>query len=215
DFGIKIGSFLKKKAYKYINDDIFRYFIQNSNLKGSKNLVDLSEENPFVVFKNIFPNKNVNKTVDPIDVLIDRSGAYLFKVSLKYESDTWRTIRLSHEHTLEDLHNAIQTAFDFDDDHLYAFYINGNSKTGREIKGCPFGGEDFFGEDEITSDKVTIGDLELYKGARIYYVFDFGDNWEFDIVVKEIDKNAPFPIDAEIVESKGKSPQQYRSWDDE
>jgi len=210
EFGIKMSSFLIKETSQYINDDNFRFLINISDL--TEEIITLKKENPFDVFKNIFPSKDVNKTVNASEVLIDKSGAYLFKVSLKHNKGIWRTISLSHKHTLEDLHLAIQKAFDFDNDHLHAFYINGNSRTGKEIKGYPYGygmDEDFYDDDELTSDRVTIEDLKLYKGAKIAYVFDFGDNWQFDIALKEINKDAPIPIKPVIVESKGESPDQY------
>ncbi|MCL2321172.1 MAG: plasmid pRiA4b ORF-3 family protein [Oscillospiraceae bacterium] len=237
ELGIKMSSFIAKEVYPYINDYGFRLLLGMCSSENIEHIDDLPAEiefvkegNPFDVFKNIFPDKDINKTVDTSKALIDRSGAYLFKVSL--DKDIWRTIRLSHEHTLEDLHLAIQDAFDFDNDHLYAFYINGTSKTGKEINGYPdrygmFGvGEDFgMFEDideveddedsgELTANKVKIEDLELHKGARITYIFDFGDNWEFNIVVKQIDKDVPLPTEPEIVESKGESPPQYEFRDE-
>ncbi|MCL2321171.1 MAG: hypothetical protein FWC47_03595 [Oscillospiraceae bacterium] len=72
EFGIKIGSFLMDKAYQYMNDRNFRIVIDMSEVKRTRNLEDiivktlpLNEGNPFGVFKNAFPGKNVNKTVDP------------------------------------------------------------------------------------------------------------------------------------------------------
>lgn len=47
-------------------------------------------------------------------------STFTFKVSTR--KNCWRTIVASSEHTLEDFHNAIQDAFEFDSDHLYAFF---------------------------------------------------------------------------------------------
>ena len=44
---------------------------------------------------------------------------YVFKVSLA--KDLWRRIEIAADHTLLDLHRAIQKAYNFDDDHLYSF----------------------------------------------------------------------------------------------
>lgn len=73
------------------------------------------KEQCFEVFKNIFEENLVKNTVNT-NAEIDRSGVYSFKVSLS--KTLWRKISLSHKHTLGDLHNAIQDAFCFDNDHL-------------------------------------------------------------------------------------------------
>jgi len=39
----------------------------------------------------------------------------------------WRDIELLTNQTLHTLHLAIQDAFELDDDHLYAFYMNGHA----------------------------------------------------------------------------------------
>ena len=50
-------------------------------------------------------------------------GEYLLKLSLN--SSCWRTMQVSEAHTLLDVHQLIQQAFKFADDHLYAFYMDG------------------------------------------------------------------------------------------
>lgn len=52
-------------------------------------------------------------------------GTYVFKVSLA--KDLWRRIEISAEHTLLDLHRTIQKAYNFDDDHLYSFFMDGRA----------------------------------------------------------------------------------------
>lgn len=48
---------------------------------------------------------------------------YVVKVLLR--RGVWRRIQLSSRHTLHELHQVILEAYDFGDDHLYAFFING------------------------------------------------------------------------------------------
>jgi hypothetical protein len=135
--------------------------------------------------------------------LLDKSGIYTFKVSLS--KTIWRKISMSHKNTFEDLHIAIQEAFDFDNDHLYEFYIGGSRQTAKlTYTGDPYEG---------VENDVTMGEADIYKGQKIKYLFDFGDQWEFDIIVTDIDKNTPIPMKPEIIESKGKAPEQYPSWE--
>jgi len=128
-------------------------------------------------------------------------GSYLFKVSVL--PGVWRKIRLSHLHTLWNLHKAIQDAFDFDDDHLYSFFMDAKrySKNAYESP---------FSENGPYVDEVTIGELELYEGQRILYLFDYSDSWEFNIVIEKIDSSGPLPLNPKIIEEKGEAPEQYR-----
>jgi hypothetical protein len=195
-FGIKISKFLLSKALIYWNREDLNLLLAVMKIKITSN----RKEEYFDVFKNLFQEKLVKNTVQN-KCAIDGSGVYSFKVSLSKK--IWRKISLSHKHTLGDLHNAIQEAFCFDNDHLYAFYIDGNQRTGKPIycKGMEKG--------ENTSDNTSIYSLELYKGQKMLYLFDFGDEWKFDVELMEITKETSIPLKPVIVESKGKAPEQY------
>lgn len=131
-------------------------------------------------------------------------GTFLLKVYLS--RNRWRTIAISSEHTLEEFHNAIQDAFDFDKDHLYAFFMDGIPWSNNHI----YAPEDTEGP---FSNQVRIGDLGLHAGQRFMYVFDFGDEWHFKAEVLEITRE-PGPPSPVITEKKGKSPEQYFYPDD-
>jgi len=53
--------------------------------------------------------------------------SYIFHVSLPGTGRTWRKLELRADQTLHDLHLAIQDAFDWDNDHLYAFFMSGKA----------------------------------------------------------------------------------------
>ena len=50
---------------------------------------------------------------------------YTFHVSLPDHGRIWRKLELPAEANLENLHLAIQSAYDFDADHLYSFFMSG------------------------------------------------------------------------------------------
>ncbi len=129
-------------------------------------------------------------------------GTFTVKVSLRNCS---RTIVVSSEHTLEELHEAIQDAFAFDRDHLYAFFTDGKPWSNAHIY-APEVNEGPF------SDQVSIGDLELFCGQLFLYIFDFGDEWKFKIEVLDFNSE-PGPPTPVIRERKGKSPEQYPLYD--
>ena len=128
-------------------------------------------------------------------------GSHFFKVS--FSPGVWRKIQLSHLHTLLYLHNAIQDAFDFDVYHLYSYFMDAKrySRNACESPNC---------ENGPYVDEVNIGELELYEGQRILYLFDYSDSWEFNVVLEKIDSSGSLPLNPKIVEKKGKAPEQYR-----
>lgn len=200
EFGIYASRFLINSALTVWNNIFKDDFISKKRKKN----VPQNDKNPFEILKEFFPEKKVKKTVIYKDEF-DRSGVYTFKVSL--HSGLWRKISLSHYHYLRDLHLAIQEAFDFDNDHLYAFYVGGDQRTGKPIY-CPE-------VEEVgkTTDEINIADLRLFKGQKIFYLFDFGDEWWFDIKLLRIDKESPQLSRPVITGRQGESPEQYPVWE--
>lgn len=88
-------------------------------------------------------------------------------------------------------------------------------------EGNPFGGaedDEAFEDDESAGDVRTtkLADLNLRKGQNFLYLFDYGDEWRFNVKVHAInehgDPDAQYP---RIVESVGTAPQQYPDWEEE
>ena len=105
------------------------------------------------------------------------------------------------------LHDAIQQAFGWWDDHLYSFWLDGSFWGDHELitPDAPDG-------DAATAD-VPIGELSLSVGQRIAYVFDFGDEWRVTLTVRE--RAAAEPRDhPRVLELHGTPPPQYAAIDD-
>jgi hypothetical protein len=134
------------------------------------------------------------------DVNSFKAGNYLLQIGLTKEIS--RTIRFNAEHTLEDVHLAIQDAYKFENDHLYAFYLN----TGLWTEENYFTPESDMGQ---ATDSVKLGELNLITGQRFVYLFDFGDEWQFVIDVLEIDETSPEVTKPKLVGKTGRAPKQY------
>ncbi len=136
-------------------------------------------------------------------------GAHQFKVSLG--ARCWRRIRCGGETDLAALASTILTAFDFDEDHLYRFSYQNRYGQRIEIDHAELEGE----TDNAVADAVRIGELSLTEGQRIELLFDFGDDWRFEIVA-ERPKPGPLPPAPLILESHGEAPAQYdaEEWDE-
>lgn len=137
------------------------------------------------------------------------SGIYTFKVNLADQKSIWRRIQLDDAHTLEDLHRMIQRAFDFDNDHLYTFYMDGKRFSDLSYN-------DARGDEGPFADEVKLGECEeLEVNRKIFYLFDFGTEWHFDVVLESIEENATPLKKGNIIESNGEAPQQYPDWDED
>ena len=143
---------------------------------------------------------------------------YLFKVNLKGARSVWRTVALRGDHTLDDLHEAIFSAFDRFDPHMYSFYFP-KAPSRRGLSGpqpkeytAPqmLDESDPFGDDRcFDAAKTRLDDLELKSGQRFEYLFDFGDSWLHEVSVEAIGPTPPRERYPRIVERRGKSPAQY------
>src|SRR5262249_11331930 len=91
-------------------------------------------------------------------------GVYAFKVRFRGDRSMYRTIAVQSEQTLEDLHHAIQRAIEWDDDHLYAFFVNGKLHDSRYEFASPW--------DRDASawvDQAVIGELGLTPKHKFLY----------------------------------------------
>jgi shikimate kinase len=184
-----------------------KYLLTRGAKKGRKPRIvqrDQSREPFFLSFAPLFSEEELRNTL-PRDTAKEVDGVYLFRVALS--KGVWRKIELSSNHTLLDLHSAIQDAFQFDSDHLYSFFMDG----------IPWSDEKFSSpyEDEGPHvDEVRIGELGLTTGQTILYLFDYGDEWHFHVTIEEIQQGKPLPKKPRMVESQGKSPEQYPDWEE-
>ena len=122
-----------------------------------------------------------------------------------------RDIEIRSDQTLHDLHLAIQDAFELDNEHLYAFYMNGNAFDRQ------FGYEGSPRDARPSASDATLGQFAFPKNKRFLYLFDFGDELRHDVKVVsygDVDEGATYP---RIIASVGKAPPQYDEWpiDDE
>ena len=107
------------------------------------------------------------------------------------------------------LHDAIQQAFGWWDDHLYSFWLDGSFFGDHEVElttpDMPDAG--------VATADVPIAELGLGIGQRIGYVFDFGDDWRVRLTVRERIA-ADAGVHPRVLELRGTPPPQYAAIDD-
>lgn len=117
--------------------------------------------------------------------------AIQFKIQIRdiKKPPVWRRIVIPGNFTFHDLHNTIQSAFGWWDEHLYQFQRH------------PFDGgwcvkeidedDDNWGERPEDARVTNVTTFIQHMGLeKFVYVYDFGDNWVHDITVEQIDHDA-------------------------
>ncbi len=200
NFGVKICKLFLNELLDFFN-------VQESYIEETIDKFSIEEYEDFNEDKSFF--EHIQKAFEPglivntvtKKISINRKGCYTLKVMV--DKNTWRVIILSHKTKLHELHLKIQEAFDFDNDHMYAFLKGSNYRNGKEFyRANPLGESEEY-------DNLTIEDANIYKGQQFIYLFDFGDRWEFKIKVIDFSENEELDSKPYIINSKGKSPIQY------
>ena len=149
----------------------------------------------------------------------------VFKVKLRYDRRVWRVIEALGGQTLDDLHWAIQEAYGFDGDHLYSFFMSGRA---WDLSDYEYFHPDAAPQDDVEArmwdmmarikgrypeprlpaSEVELRSLGLKPKHRFLYLFDYGDEWLFEVeFIKEVvSEEVVYP---RVVRSRGESPRQY------
>ena len=130
-----------------------------------------------------------------------------FVISVSFGTGCYRHIQISANATLYKLHQAILKAFEFEDDHEHAFFMDNHMWSSADAY---FSSKAEAG-DRLTK-KYTLKKLQLAKGQKFKYVFDFGDEWEFQCkVLRELEEDTKTPL---VIRSVGEPPEQYPEWEE-
>ncbi len=154
-------------------------------------------------FVSMFPEGELQRTL-PRNSKKFEDGIYTFKVSLS--KSIWRKVILSAQHTMEDLNNIILRAYQFDEDHLYSFFMDGRKWSDDCIASPHDNGS------HPNAARVKIGAVGLQPGQRILYLYDYGDEWCFDVEVEKIEEKSQQIVRPYVREEKGAAPPQYRDY---
>jgi hypothetical protein len=120
------------------------------------------------------------------------------------EKDWSATIALDSSSTLEDLHFIIQQAVDFDNDHLYSFFV---ARTPRSWQRVRYDEEDGHAPWEVTLESL----FPLPRDRKLFYLFDYGDSWLFQV---SRTRKKPFAAKPgveypRLISESGGKPEQY------
>ncbi len=150
-----------------------------------------------------------------MDIIMAEFELYTLNISNTWDpfknKNFWEaTLEVPDHYSLFDLHLFIQNVIDFDNDHLFEFHAGRNERNRKivysEEPGYPNNGGEY--------ENTLLQDIYPLKGLKLYYVFDLGDNWVFE-VRKSRKKTTP-QKDTEyprVVSENGTKLEQYTIYD--
>lgn len=107
----------------------------------------------------------------------------------------WRRLQVRADMSLDRLHETILAAFGWAGYHMHVF------ESGPDRFGLPDPELGF-----IDERRVSLGEVLGGVGDQLLYTYDFGDDWEHEIVVEELadaDPDVRYPV---LVAAKGACP---------
>ena len=117
------------------------------------------------------------------------------------EPAIWRRVEVPAAMTLDELHNVIQIAMGWANDHLFDFLLGRESLIESEMVG--------FGQFRArpgSGGDLRIGDLAARAVKRLTYLYDFGDSWNHTIRIEKrlpAEPNTTYP---RLIDGAGRCP---------
>ena len=176
--------------------------LRNVERAWSEDELNMLRQNPSLAEARSHPQVIPPPAPNPLAT----ARTYRFKVTYLRVDDVWFLIELRREDTLQDLHRAIQRATDFDDDHLYSFYLSGRAWD-TETEYAP--------REAGHSTRTRIGDVPLRLKQHFLYLFDYGDEHTFDVQLIEASDTVAATQTPRVIEQHGTMPPQYGDWDED
>lgn len=111
----------------------------------------------------------------------------------------WRRVLVPAGLNLKRLHDTIQAAMGWYDQHMYEFRIGDRRYGARDVDGG-------FDPDLADANNIKLSTLVEKDVERFFYVYDFGDDWRHEVVIENTRPGEPgidYPI---LVEGQRRCP---------
>ena len=140
-----------------------------------------------------------------------RASTHIFRVSPMAAAKVHRDIEIASNASLHDLAEAIVAAFDFDFDHAFGFYSGKTLSTllRSEPKYELFADMDGTETDALSVERTTVATAFPKPGHRMTFLFDYGDEWLFQVTLTGNGQKAPKAKYPKVLAKQGASPEQY------
>ena len=119
---------------------------------------------------------------------------YQIKVKLKdIRPPIWRRIQVQANINLFKLHGILQVLMGWDDYHLHEFEVEG-ARFGPSPDEFP---DPAFADELIDEKRIKLSTLISEEKVKFLYTYDFGDNWQHELLVEKImpeEKGKRYPV---------------------
>lgn len=152
--------------------------------------------------------------------------SYRFRVKLEEDpTSLWRDIVIGKQRTLVEFQVTINGSVGLNQDHLW-FFGSDRDYWGSEIQyqrpeeyersdpGFAIGWDGQVCNARETSIADLVEELGLDERDRLCYLFDYGDEWRFYAILKEINMDDPADTEPEVVNQQGDPAEQCARWDE-
>lgn len=113
----------------------------------------------------------------------------------RFRPPVWRRLRLPADITLAELHEIIQTVFEWEDDHLHIFTVDGR----------PYADPEWELDGAAAEDELRVAAALPRAGARLSYRYDLGDCWDHTVLLESGGPDATCTR-PECVDGRGDAP---------
>lgn len=121
----------------------------------------------------------------------------------RFRPPVWRRVRLPAATTLSELHEIIQILFDWDDDHLHVFTVDGThyADPAHDLDGC------------MNTDELTLAAALPRPSARLAYRYDLGVCWDHTVRLEAGGPSPNPPTRPTLTGGRGDAP--VEDWPDD
>lgn len=163
----------KKKRMDEMNQEMIDSLPPEMNdfFQGLNNMFNQEEE-----------KQSTDNVIDfPSDYQEPKSYAIQLRIDLAgYKPPIWRRVLVPFYYDLDDLHEVIQNSFEWENEHLYQFIIEG------QFYQPDIGAMDDLGEfPPQDTASMTLGEVFVFN-KTIDYIYDFGDDWQHKVKLEKV-----------------------------
>jgi len=155
--------------------------------------------------------------------------AYRFRVKAEWNPrGLWRDILIGGERSLEDLHRKIVTSFGLEADPSHLWFFGNDQKywdskvkyvSQLELEEGNIAWNETINyfthkrEERYNGGQSTISQLGLQIRDRLCYLYDYGEEWQFYMILKEIYPDKSPSTEPEVLKSRGEKISPYNHYD--
>ncbi len=118
----------------------------------------------------------------------------------------WRNIEVASDLGLDDLHDVLQVVFGWEDYHLHRFTTGPQDEPVAAFACTADLAQGFDDDAAVPTWDVRVDELLAEVGERLYYQYDYGDDWWLAIEVEDVDDGPVGSGRARLLEGAGAGP---------